>query len=152
LPTKDHFSSNWASRVCGGKSHEVVVEVLGVLASEYGQPDHGVLVDPDQAAGLADATALLEMLEDGEGFVLGELGAIQRSALAFGEAFLAGATGQDAALLVGPIAEAHPEVVEATAAVVGAVGVLAAEVFQVVHGGSHGLGQPEKGVVQLPLP
>jgi hypothetical protein len=84
------------------------VEILGVLAGDHRQPYHGVLVDPDQAAGLADATALLEMLEDGKGFVLGELGAIQGCALAFGEALLAGTTGQDAALAVGTIAEADP--------------------------------------------
>jgi hypothetical protein len=117
----------------GGKSHEVVVEGLGVLTGEDGQPNHRVLVDPDQAARLADAATLLEMLEDGEGLVLGELAAVERGALTLRETLLAGAAGEDAALLVGAIAEADPQVVEAALAVVGAVGVLAAEGFQVIH-------------------
>ena len=31
LPTNAHFSSNWTSRVSGGKGHQLVVGVLGVL-------------------------------------------------------------------------------------------------------------------------
>ena len=107
-----------------------------MLASDQRQPDDGVLVDTDQAAGLADAATFLQMLEDRESFVVGELGAIERGALAFGEAFLAGAAGQDAALLVGSVAEADTQVVATALAVVGTVGVLAAEDFQVVHGAS----------------
>ena len=103
---------------------------------EDGQPYHRVLVDPDQAARLADAATLLEMPEDGEGFLLGEFAAVQRGALALGEALLAGAAGEDSALLVGAIAEADPRVVEPALAVVGAIGVLAAEGFQVIHGAS----------------
>ena len=106
---------------------------MGVLTGFGRQPYHRVFVDPDQAAGLADAAALLEMLEDGEGFLLGEFGVIKGGALAFREAFLAGAAGEDAALLVGSIAEADAQVVEAALAVVGAIGVLAAEDFQVIH-------------------
>jgi hypothetical protein len=96
--------SSRASR--GGKSHEFVVEFSGMSTGEDGQPYHRVLVDPDQAARLADAATLLEMLEDGEGFLLGEFAAVQRGALALGETLLAGAAGEDSALLVGPIPEA----------------------------------------------
>src|SRR6266567_8902276 len=56
LPTKDHFSSNCTSRVFGGKSHDLVVDVLGVLAGDRGEAHRRVLVDADEAAGLADAT------------------------------------------------------------------------------------------------
>ena len=103
------------------------MEFLGVLTGFGRQPYHRVLVDPDQAAGLADATTLLEMLQDGEGFLLGEFGVIKGGAFAFREAFLAGAAGEDAALLVGSIAEADAQVVEAALAAVLAIGVLAAE-------------------------
>src|SRR5262245_37865474 len=72
LATKDHVSSNWTSRVCGGKSHDVVVEVVGVAAGLHGQADDGVLVHPRQAAGLADAHAFVEVGQDGEGFRLGQ--------------------------------------------------------------------------------
>src|SRR6516165_2903970 len=46
LPTKDHFSSNWTSRVSGGKSHELVVQLAGVVT---GQPAvaHEVLATAD---------------------------------------------------------------------------------------------------------
>ena len=37
LATKAHFSSNWASRVLGGKSDEFVVKVAGVQASHSAQ-------------------------------------------------------------------------------------------------------------------
>jgi hypothetical protein len=133
LATNDHFSSNWTSRVRGGKSHALVVDVLGLAAGDQSQPDHGVFVDPDQAAGLADATTFLEMLEDGQGFVVAQFTAVQGRAFAFGEAALTGATGQNAAVFVGTIAESDAQISEATAAVVGAARVLAAEGFQVVH-------------------
>lgn len=123
--------------------------LLGVLAGHHGQPHHRVLVHPDQAARLANAAAFLQVLQDGDGLVLGKLAAVQRRAFAFGEAFLAGATGEDAAHFVGSVAEADAEVVEAAAAVVGAVFVLTAEGFQVVHRGPSGPGEGEKVVVQL---
>jgi hypothetical protein len=109
------------------------VEFSGVTTGEDGQPHHRVLVDPDQAARLADAAALLEMPEDGEGFLLGEFAAVQRGTLTLRETLLAGAAGEDPALLVGSIAEADPQVVEAALTVIGAITVLAAEDFQVVH-------------------
>jgi len=55
----------------GGKSHEFVVGLLGVPAGLEGQADDGVLVDAREAAGLADADALLEVGEDGDGLVSG---------------------------------------------------------------------------------
>jgi len=111
------------------------VEFLGVLASADGQAHDGVFVDAHQAAGLADAATLLQVLQDGDGFVLREFAVEQGRAFTFGEALLAGAAAQDAAL-VGTVAEADAQVVAATLAVVSAVGVLAAEGFQVVHGSS----------------
>jgi hypothetical protein len=134
LATKDHFSSNWTSRVLGGKSHEVVVEVLGVLTGLQGQADDRVLVDAGEAAGLADANTFLEMSQDGDGFVIGEAAVEQGGAVAFAEAVLAGAAGQVAALLGGAIAEGDTEVALATLTIVGALRVLAAEVLEVVHG------------------
>jgi len=111
------------------------VEVLGVLTGYQSQPHYRVLVHPDQAAGLTHAAAFLQMLEYRERFLVRELAAVQGGTLALGEAFLAGAAGEDAAFLVGAIAEADAEVVQPAAAVVGALGILAAEGFQVVHGG-----------------
>jgi hypothetical protein len=109
------------------------VDLLGVSASHHGQANDGILVDPNQATGLADPTIFLEMLEDRHRFVLGEFAAVQGGALAFGETVLASAAGQDPGGFAGSVAEANPQVVQTSATVVGALGVLAAEDFQVVH-------------------
>src|SRR5690349_11906012 len=135
LATKAHFSSNCTSRVLGGKSHEFIVQLLGVVAGPQGVADDGVLADADEAAGLADADALLEVGQDGGGLVGGQAAAEQGRALALGEAGLAGAAVEQAALLLAVVA-ADGEVAVAALAVVGAAGVLAAEAAQVVvHGG-----------------
>jgi hypothetical protein len=134
----------------GGKGHEFVVEFLGVLAGHHGQADHGILVDPYQAAGLTHATTLLQMLEDSQGFVLGQFAAIQGRTFAFREALLTGATGQHPTGIVGAITEAHTQVTLATLTVVRTVRVQAAEVCEVVHGTSSPSKKVEKVAEQLP--
>jgi hypothetical protein len=133
LPTKAHFSSNWTSRVWGGKSHEFVVDLLSVLARDPGEANNRILVHPDEATGLADPTILLKMLEDGDRLVLGEFAAIEGTALAFGEAVPTGAAGQNTGGFARSVPETHPQVVQAAAAVVGTGRILAAESFQLVH-------------------
>jgi hypothetical protein len=133
LPTNAHFSSNWTSLVWGGKSHEFVVDLLGVLAGDHGQANHGILVDPHEATGLSDPTILLEMVQDSHRLVVGEFAAVQSGPLAFGETVLASAARQDTGGFGGPIAETDPQVVQVPAAIISAGRVLAAEVFQVVH-------------------
>ena len=78
------------------------------------------------------AAAVLEVLEDGQGFVVRQSGAEQGAALAFGEAALAGAAGEQAALLLA-VAKGDAEVAVTAQAVVGALGVLAAEAIKVFH-------------------
>lgn len=104
-----------------------------MVAGPQGVAHDGVLIDTGQACGLADAAAVLEVLEDGEGLVLREACGEQRGALALGEAALAGAADEHTALLARAVAEADAEVVPAAQAVVGAVGVVAAEAAEVVH-------------------
>src|SRR5205814_8273460 len=82
LAMKLHFSSNWTSRVRGGKSHELVVEVLGLAAGEGDVSGDGVPGDPGEAGGGADAAALAEVVEDGGGLVGREAGAFEGGALA----------------------------------------------------------------------
>jgi hypothetical protein len=135
LATKDHFSSNWTSWVAGGKSHEFVVVLAGLVAGESSQAHDGVVFDTDEAAGLPHATALGEVVEHIEGFGLGESGVEQGSALALGEAGLAAAAGEQPAPVLA-VAEGDAEVTLAAQAVIGAVGILAAEVAEVVHGHS----------------
>jgi hypothetical protein len=132
LATKDHFSSSWASWVEGGKGHEFVVALPGVGASPQGVADDGVFIDPREAGGLADAAAVLEVGEDGDGLGVRQAGAEQGGTFAFGEALLAGAAGEHPAL-GGAIAEADTEVPLATQAIVLTVRVLAAEQVKFVH-------------------
>jgi hypothetical protein len=110
------------------------VDELGVAAGLESEADDGVLVDADEAAGLADADALLEVGQDTEGLLLREAAVEQGRACALAEAAPAGAAGEHAASFAGPVAEGDAEVAACAAAVVGAVGVLAAEVLEVVHG------------------
>jgi hypothetical protein len=111
------------------------MEEVGMFTGLEGITDDRALIDTHQPAGLTDAAALLEVLKNGEGLVVGELGAIQGGALALGETLLAGTAGEDASL-VRAGAKGDTEVVLAALAVVGAVGVLAAEKAEVVHGAS----------------
>jgi hypothetical protein len=132
LTTKDHFSSNWTSRVVGGKSHEFLVALPGVGPGAQGVADDRVFIDADEASGLPDAATILQVLEDGEGSVVSQACAEQGRAFAFGEASLAGATCEHAALVLA-IAEADTEITAAADAVVGAIRVLTAEEAQVFH-------------------
>lgn len=45
---------------------------MGVFARPEGVADDGVFIDTRQAGGLADAAAVLEVGEDGQGLVVGE--------------------------------------------------------------------------------
>src|SRR5262249_42870312 len=79
----------------------------------------------------ADADPLGDVAQDGHDLVLRQLGAEQRRALALREAGLAGAAAQQAALRRA-VAHGGRQVALAALAVVGALGVLAAEGAQVV--------------------
>src|SRR5262249_57715475 len=86
LPTKDHFSSNCTSRVFGGKSHQLVVELAGVLTRQEAVADHRVLFHADEPSGLADADPLGDVLQDGDHLFLGKLRLEQRGAFSPPEA------------------------------------------------------------------
>jgi hypothetical protein len=85
LPTNDHFSSDWTSRVRGGKSYELIMSVVGRLSGDASQSDDCVTMNADEPSGGADAAVLVEVLEDGVGPLLGQMAAVERRALAFGE-------------------------------------------------------------------
>jgi hypothetical protein len=108
------------------------VELASVAARQKAEAYDGVLVDLDQAAGLADATAFGEVLQDGKGLGFGKSAIKERSPLAFREACFAGATTEEAAL-VGSVAHGHGKVAVAAFAVIGAVRIEAAEARQVIH-------------------
>jgi hypothetical protein len=134
LATKDHFSSNWSSVVRGGEGDQLVVGRRGVVAGLAGVAGHRVAVDPHQAFGLADAAPLFEVLENGGGLLLGQMRTEQRSALSFGEAITAGSASEEADRGLLAIATGDGEVTAAPDAVLGTLGIQAAESREVVHG------------------
>jgi hypothetical protein len=102
-------------------------------SGDAGQPPDGVGIDADQASGAADATALVEVLEHGEGLLFREVAVEQRRALALGEAVLAGLAIEQSDVVLLAVAGADREVPGVTRAVEGAFGVLTAEAREVVH-------------------
>jgi len=109
------------------------MSVVGVVAGGACQPDDGVAMDADEAAGLADAVALGQMLQDRDGGRFGEVTAVQRRALALGETDPAGVAVELAELLVLAVAAADREVAGVASARERAVGILAAEARKIVH-------------------
>jgi hypothetical protein len=94
---------------------------------------HCVLIHLHQATGGAGPTALSDVVQDGVDLLVGQSGLLQDGALALREAGLAGAAVDHAdASGLAPVAE-ESEISMAPAAGIGALGVLAAEVFDGVH-------------------
>jgi hypothetical protein len=137
LPTNAHFSSNWTSHVAGGKSHDLVVGVLGVLTGQERQPGDCVLGDPHQAGGLSGPATLVKVLQDPQDFVVGEFSVEEGRPLELGEPGLAGVAVQEAVVILAVVA-ADREVAGTAAAVLRTVRVLAAMEREVVrrHGSS----------------
>jgi hypothetical protein len=87
------------------------------LAGDTGEPDDGVAVDADEPPGGTDAAALVEMLEDRECLLFGQVAAVQRCPLAFREAGAAGVAVEQAELPLLAVAAADREVAGVTFAV-----------------------------------
>jgi hypothetical protein len=99
----------------------------------------GVGMDVDQSGRLADTTALVDVLQDREDLLLRQAGAIQRCALAFGEAVPAGAAIKQAKLAVLAESAGDGEISGAATSEVGAVGIQATKLREIVHGVMYGL-------------
>jgi hypothetical protein len=110
------------------------MSVVGMSSGGVGQADDGVGLDADEAAGLSDAVALGQVVEDGDGRLLRESAAVQRGALAFGEATAAGVAVELAILLGFADSAADREIAGVTLAVKRTVGILATKAGEVVHG------------------
>jgi hypothetical protein len=110
------------------------VGIAGVLSGHAGQPHDRVSVDSDEAFGLADPIALDQMLEDGDDFFGRQTGVGEGSALAFGEAGLAGVAVEQSDLLMFAVAVADREIAGIPLTMERAVGILTAEAREVVHG------------------
>jgi hypothetical protein len=94
---------------------------------------HRVLVHLDQTTGGTRATALLDVPQHGEGFVVGKPRALQDRALALGEVAFAGAAVDHADALAFATPAAEGEISSAAHALIGAAGILATEVFNRVQ-------------------
>jgi hypothetical protein len=105
-----------------------------MFSGDAGQSDDGVAVDADEPSGGADAAALVEVFEDGVGLLLGEVTAVERRALALGEAGPAGVAVELPELLVLAESAADREVTGVALTVERTVRILAAEAGEVVHG------------------
>jgi hypothetical protein len=95
---------------------------------------HRIAVDPHEPLGLANAASLGDVLEDGDGFLLGQVGMEQRRALAFGEPITAGATSEETDRVVLAVATADREVFSTSGPVIGALRIQATEAREVIHG------------------
>ena len=94
---------------------------------------YGVLVHLDQASGGPRPAALTEVLEDGQGLLVGQSGVLQDGPLALGEGPLAGAAVDQADAAAFATVAAEVEVFTAPDADLGAIGILAAEAFDGNH-------------------
>jgi hypothetical protein len=112
------------------------MSVVGVSSGGAGQSYDGVAMDADEAPGLSDAVAFGQVFQDRDGSLLREVAAIQRRALALGEAGAAGIAVELAELLVLAESAADREVPGVALTVERTVGILAAEAGEVVHGAS----------------
>jgi hypothetical protein len=112
--------------VVGGKSHEFVVELSGVLTRHLGQSDDRVFAHADQACGLTDATTVGEVPQDVEELVVRQAAVEQGRAFAFGETGLATAAVQQT-LRLSAVVATDGQIGLAALAVQRARGVLTAE-------------------------
>jgi hypothetical protein len=103
-----------------------------MLAGDAGQASDSVGVDADEASGLSDAAAVVEVPEHVEGLLLGEMAVEESRTLAFGEAVSARLAVEESDGAVRAVSVADGEVAGVSACVEGAVGVLAAEAREVV--------------------
>ncbi len=125
------------------------MSVAGMLSDPPGQADDRIAVDSDQAFGLSDAAALGEMLEHGAGFRFGQVRVEKRRARAFGEAVLADVAVEQPDGLGFAGARADREGPRVALAEAGAIGFLAAEASEVVHGWKTPSGPGRVGVREL---
>src|SRR5512143_109937 len=111
----------------GGKSDQLVVEVLGMGTGQTAVAGDRVPMHAHEPLGLADAVALGDVVQDRGDGLLGQAGAEQRGALALGEASLARVAVEQSELLLFAVVAADREVFSAPSALVWAVGIQAAE-------------------------
>jgi len=132
--TKAHFSSNWASRVRGGKIDQFVVEVVSVLPSDSAQAADRAAVHVAKSAGLADTASLGNVIQNRFGLLRRQPRVEERSPLSLRKAGLAHAATEHASLFMNAVATGHGQISGPSLAMLGAVGIQATEAREVIHG------------------
>jgi hypothetical protein len=127
LATNAHFSSNWASRVFGGKSDQFVVKVAGVISGDSAQTADCAAIDLAKSSGLADATPLGDVVQDGLKCLGREPGIEVRRPLPLGKTGLASAAPEHSPLLLRAVATGHGQISGPPLAMIRTVGIEAAE-------------------------
>ena len=107
-----------------------------MFADHSAVADHRVAVHADQPSGGPHPVAIGQVFDQLDGLLLGQARSEERSALAFGEAVLAGPAVEEPMLLGLAVAGADRQIADAPLAVVGAIRVLAAEAGQILPGGA----------------
>ena len=120
--------------VRGGKGDQLVVGGHGVVAGLADVAGHRVAVDAHEPLGLTDTAAVGDVLQEGDGLLPAQMRVEQRRALAFGEPIAAGAATEKANRGRLAVVAANGEVSPTTHAMIGAVGIQAAEPSEVVDG------------------
>jgi hypothetical protein len=134
LATKDHFSSNWASRVRGGIRNQLIMEVVRVIAGDPAEAADGAAIDLAEPAGLSDAAPLGDVLQNRFDLLWWQSGVEEWSPFALREASLASSAAEHASGLLRAIATGHREISGSAIAVFRALGIQAAKAREVVHG------------------
>ena len=122
-------------------------------AGQAAVADDRVGVHPDQPGRRPYAAPLGEVMEERDGFALGQFRAEQGRSFPLGEPVAAGAAVEQTTLLVFAVTAADGQVAGPTLAVVGASLVLAAETGEVlIHGGTSVTLRQRKGQVSIRKP
>src|SRR5262249_16632881 len=128
----------------GGAGDQVVVSGAGVLTGGAGVAADGIGMDLDQPGRLEDAAALGDVFAERSDLGLGQVGAVQRGALALGEPGAAGAAVEQTILAGLAEAAGDGEISGAAPAEVGTSGIQATESREVVHGSRCGLQEEDR--------
>ena len=117
----------------GGKPHEFVVEILGMPAGDPTITSDGVGIHLAKPTGLPNAAAIGNVLEHRLDLLGRKPSIAQRRPLPLGKPSLARATSKHPSSLLGSVTMRHSQISDPPLAIVGALGIQAAEAREIVH-------------------
>jgi hypothetical protein len=111
------------------------VEFLGVGTGDGQVTGDGILVHINQATGGSRPTAFLDVLQDGQCFVVGQSGVLQDGPFSLGEETLAGTAVDQADPMILSAPASKGEISVAPDTGIRALGILTTQVFDGYHSG-----------------